>query len=198
MGRPRQFDRQKAVDTAMQFAWRHGLEACSVKALAEHMGITRSSFYHAFGGLDSLLLEVMSRYAALAPDRVLKEPIGASEHAGGVIHRLFRDVCRARAQDPRGCMAVNAMAGTAGARARLRSALDDATRQNIDGFRRLVERGMSDGSIRTGDSLCVAMALQCHLAGLNLMSTRVRDEEVLWQATECVLLGLGIASKPAH
>ena len=60
MARPSKFDRQTAVELVMNDIWRSGFEANSVKAISEKLGITRSSFYNAFGSREALFLEALS------------------------------------------------------------------------------------------------------------------------------------------
>ena len=49
MGRPREFDVDKALDLALQVFWRKGYEGASMADLTETMGITKPSLYSAFG-----------------------------------------------------------------------------------------------------------------------------------------------------
>jgi AcrR family transcriptional regulator len=63
-GRPRSFDKEKALDAAMQVFWRKGYEGTSLTDLTEAMGINRPSIYAAFGDKESLYCKVLDRYAA--------------------------------------------------------------------------------------------------------------------------------------
>jgi TetR/AcrR family transcriptional repressor of nem operon len=73
--------------------------ASSAKALSERLGITRSSFYNAFGSREASFKEALDLYFSIAPDRVLAH-IEANESVLEVLTRTFRDVCRVRAADP--------------------------------------------------------------------------------------------------
>lgn len=61
-GRPRQFDPEKALDTALMLFWRHGYEGTSLAALAEAMDINMPSLYGAFGNKESLFRKALARY----------------------------------------------------------------------------------------------------------------------------------------
>ncbi len=62
-GRPRGFDRDAAVATAMALFWRHGYDGVSIGDLTEAIGIAPPSLYAAFGSKALLYGEVLDRYA---------------------------------------------------------------------------------------------------------------------------------------
>ena len=64
MGRPTSFNRDEAIETVMQEMWRNGYEANTVKALSERLGITRSSYYNAFGSREALFKLALEKYFA--------------------------------------------------------------------------------------------------------------------------------------
>jgi len=49
VGRPRQFDRDTALERAMDTFWTKGYGASSVQDLLDAMGINRGSMYDTFG-----------------------------------------------------------------------------------------------------------------------------------------------------
>ena len=62
-GRPRGFDREAALDSAMHLFWEHGYEGASLSALRHAMGdISSASFYAAFGSKEALYRETLARY----------------------------------------------------------------------------------------------------------------------------------------
>jgi len=64
-GRPRSFDRDGAIATAMRLFWRHGYEGVSLAMLTEAIGIAPPSLYAAFGSKTGLYREVLDRYSAM-------------------------------------------------------------------------------------------------------------------------------------
>lgn len=61
-GRPRTFDRQMALDAAMNLFWRHGYEGTSIADLTLAMGFTPPTLYAAFGSKEDLYREVIQHF----------------------------------------------------------------------------------------------------------------------------------------
>ena len=106
-GRPRSFDRGRALERAMHLFWRKGYEATSVSDLTRAMGINPPSLYAAFGDKERLYLEALGRYQQRRVESMAKwfdeEPT-----AMAAVRRLLTEAARelARAGAPRGSMLV--------------------------------------------------------------------------------------------
>lgn len=193
MARPRKFDRNEALDIATEIIRTGGYEQASVKTLSEHLGISRSSFYNAFGSREELFSEIIGRYAPAAPDAPLYAPV-----AGPVlplIENVLRNICRTRANDPggKGCIIVNAVCelcpSTEGPAPMLGSMATGSTRR----LEELLEIARSQGEIAgDADVHALALALQNLMIGLNVLSKVVRTEDELWLLTRTTLKGLGL------
>ena len=61
-GRPREFDRGKALDQAMELFWSQGYEATGVADLCDHMGLGRQSLYNTYGDKQTLFAEALEHY----------------------------------------------------------------------------------------------------------------------------------------
>jgi AcrR family transcriptional regulator len=61
-GRPREFDRDTALDSAMLVFWRNGYEGASLSDLTTAMNINRPSLYGTFGDKENLFFQVLERY----------------------------------------------------------------------------------------------------------------------------------------
>ncbi|MBI3523809.1 MAG: TetR/AcrR family transcriptional regulator [Betaproteobacteria bacterium] len=61
-GRPRAFDRQKALGIALDLFWRHGYGGVSIGQLTAAMGISPPSLYAAFGSKETLYREAVALY----------------------------------------------------------------------------------------------------------------------------------------
>ncbi|MCV6637711.1 TetR/AcrR family transcriptional regulator [Candidatus Albibeggiatoa sp. nov. NOAA] len=64
MGRPRNFDVDKALLAAINVFWEKGYDGASMKDLTEEMGINSPSLYSVFGDKKSLYIQAIKRYVA--------------------------------------------------------------------------------------------------------------------------------------
>jgi TetR/AcrR family transcriptional regulator, copper-responsive repressor len=62
-GRPREFDREEALDIATKLFCKHGYEGVSIAELTAAMNISPPSLYAAFGSKEALFREALAHYA---------------------------------------------------------------------------------------------------------------------------------------
>jgi TetR/AcrR family transcriptional repressor of nem operon len=193
MARPLKFDRREAVETVMQEIWRSGYEASSVKAISEKLGVTRSSYYNAFGSREDLFKEALAAYFAQSPDRAFyQDPNGQT--VKGLITDTYRKACAVRACDPegRGCMAINSLCELAGGpHAELGEMLVCAVLESAARLEALLGIAVKRGEIAADtDVHGKALALQSLLIGVNTLSRAVRSEDELWLTAQTTLKAL--------
>jgi AcrR family transcriptional regulator len=66
IGRPREFDIDKALERAMELFWRQGFDGTSLTDLTRELGLTRPSLYAAFENKEALFLKALNLYEARA------------------------------------------------------------------------------------------------------------------------------------
>lgn len=173
-GRPRSFDRDQAIDTALALFWQRGYGAVSVPDLVAAMGIHAPSFYAAFGSKEQLLLEVVARYearqiarieAALDPGLGVRKGIAALLDG---IARRFSDT-----DSPFGCFFI-ASAESCSASSPATQAILAAKRSRVGALlQRRLEQAVAAGELPPGfDSAGTAAFLQAVIQG---MSVQARD-----------------------
>jgi len=82
-GRPREFDRDAALEAAMLLFWRKGFEAASMHDLCDAMGVRSPSLYAAFESKEALYLAAFEHYVATEGQAVWdKLAEGATARAG--------------------------------------------------------------------------------------------------------------------
>ena len=106
MGRPRAFDRDKALDQALHVFWERGYEGTSIADLTEAMGINPPSLYAAFGNKETLFREALDRYEARR-DEIMAEAFAAPTAREAMTRLLEGTADRLSDKDkPRGCLMV--------------------------------------------------------------------------------------------
>jgi len=110
-GRPRSFDSDAALNSAMQLFWRHGFEATSLAALLDAMSIGRSSFYQSFGSKQDVFVLALERYRAELVAS-LEASLEAAPSAWAFIRQTLLSVAvGARGREGRrGCLVFNTAA----------------------------------------------------------------------------------------
>jgi len=108
IGRPREFDRDAALEAAMLLFWRKGYAMTSMNDLCEAMGIRSPSLYAAFASKEGLYLEAFDHYVrTVGPpvwDRLAE---GATARAGveSLLLAATESLPKSRTA-PAGCMAA--------------------------------------------------------------------------------------------
>jgi AcrR family transcriptional regulator len=131
-GRPRQFDRDTALDRAVDLFWRRGYQDTSIAELTEHLGIASPSLYAAFGSKAALFCEAADRYQVTAGARPAIEMDAAATARDG-IERLLRGNADlfTRPSGPRGCLLTRATLSCPAGDAAVRSYLERSRRQRL-------------------------------------------------------------------
>lgn len=194
-GRPVGFDRDVAVDAAMQLFWRKGYLAVSSSELADAMGIRRSSFYNSFGSREAVFLEALEHYGKIAPDRAL-DMLGPDKAVLPVVVEVFRDLCRARAGDKaaRGCMVCNAAGEVIGVDDEIGAAISQALVARVRSLEVLLRRAIARGELPADtDAANLGRAIVSFLIGLNTLSKVVRSERQLWATAQTFLRAIGFS-----
>ncbi|MCV3210667.1 TetR/AcrR family transcriptional regulator [Mesorhizobium sp. YC-39] len=108
-GRPREFDRDQALEKARDAFWTRGYEGVSMADLVSALGIASARIYAAFGSKEELFREAVSLYEANEggfATRALAEEATVRR----VIERMLREAVETytRPGQPQGCMVVSA------------------------------------------------------------------------------------------
>jgi AcrR family transcriptional regulator len=106
MGRPRMFDVDRALDTALRLFWRHGYEGTSLVDLTEAMQINKPSLYAAFGNKETLFRKVIASYDQKYGDYfrdALAQPTARLVAEKLMLAAILQST---RPRHPRGCLLV--------------------------------------------------------------------------------------------
>lgn len=119
-GRPRAFDRGRALELALELLWRHGFEGTSTAQLTAAMGISPPSLYAAFGSKEALFREALALYGQRYGG-FLTQPMSAPGSARDAVEQMLHRAARqfTDARHPTGCMVAAGELQTSAAQAPL-------------------------------------------------------------------------------
>ncbi|MEM9555954.1 MAG: TetR/AcrR family transcriptional regulator [Acidobacteriota bacterium] len=145
-GRPREFDRDEALDRALDVFWDKGYGAAAIGDLTRAMGIGRQSLYDTFGDKHSLYLEALRRYA----ERRLVQARETFEAEGTPLEnlRVFFAEWREEALDGTcGCMMVNSSTEVGAVDEAAARIVENTMRRLEDLLAELLERARTAGEL---------------------------------------------------
>jgi AcrR family transcriptional regulator len=147
-GRPRSFDRDAALRTALDLFWERGYEGTSINDLAAAMGIASASIYGCFTSKEALFRETVALYGATSgqsPRRALRE----QSTARAAIHAMLRATADeiTRPGTPHGCLLVLAAPTGAVENHAVREFLADLRRDMHTAIADRLARAVTDGDL---------------------------------------------------
>jgi AcrR family transcriptional regulator len=173
-GRPRTFDREQALRSALEVFWERGYDGATLEELQTAMGgIAPPSFYAAFRSKDQLFREAVELYRATMGARMLGALDGptARESVEALLHEAA--VCFCSNDGPRGCLLILGAMNSTRANKEAYDHLHAVRQQGPEVIRKRIVRGVSDGDVPAGAP--VAEIVSFYTTVLNGMAVRARD-----------------------
>ncbi|RAR57811.1 TetR family transcriptional regulator [Paraburkholderia unamae] len=180
MVRPREFDRDEALERALRVFWAKGYASTSTEDLLAAMNIGRQSLYNAFGDKRRLYLEALERYQRESTAGHLARLNGEASPLDGIEALLLGLVADDDGERALGCMGVGAVS---------EFGADDVELAELRGkvgpklSRRLAERireGQASGEIDSGfDARQAAAFVLMTMQGIQLGARAGSDAKSL-------------------
>ena len=147
MGRPREFDVDKALDLALQVFWRKGYEGASMADLTETMGITKPSLYSAFGNKEELFRKALDRYVD-GPGGYFQVALAKPTARAVVEHLLYESADAVTDPNhPPGCLAVQGALSCGDAAESIKQELMSRRAKGEQDLRQRFERAIAEGDL---------------------------------------------------
>lgn len=192
MGRPRTFDERQALDRALEVFWAKGYEAASLSDLTQAMGLSKSSFYHAFGSKHDAFLAAIDRYGSTVAAK-LAEDLRRDRPARAAIAAVFETAVEQAvgAGDRRGCFIGNCAAEVAASDPAAAERIVVGLRRIENAFHDAILRGQATGEIsRRHDPRALARYLTSSLNGLRVVAKANPDTAALRDVVRIALTAL--------
>ncbi|PRD14438.1 TetR/AcrR family transcriptional regulator [Pantoea coffeiphila] len=175
MGRPRTFDRDKAIEDAMHLFWQHGYESTSLAQLKARInkGISAPSFYAAFGSKEALFRECVQRYLA-THGQVTEFLWNSRLSPREAIETTLRSSAKMQCDPshPPGCMvALGTMSATSAEHADVTEPLVCSRNRTSEGILAAFQRAADSGELKKGaDVNALATLFTTFLFGLSIQA----------------------------
>jgi len=191
MGRPREFDRDEALDKAMRVFWSRGYDAPTMTELRTAMGLGRQSLYDTFGDKESLFHEALDRYLSMSSANTAQ----SLDHEDGLagIRGFLMQTATHLAGDPErmGCLMFNSCMGVAphdpAVETKIKHGVADMRRRFEAALRRAVEQGSIADDI---DIRSTALFLISQLGGMTVLARGGASSKDLRTVAERALAAL--------
>jgi len=174
IGRPRGFDREAALQTAMRLFWRHGYEGVSIADLTRAIGIAPPSLYAAFGSKAELYREVLALYQSRPTSQAMRSFQQDGPIRDRVAELLHATVVSATDPDtPGGCMVTAGLLYCAPEHAELAAATAELRQARCARITERLQRAIDAGELPAGADAATQARLLC--AVLQGITIQARD-----------------------
>ncbi|MBT2134707.1 TetR/AcrR family transcriptional regulator [Croceibacterium sp. LX-88] len=185
-GRPREFDVEEALATALRVFWEKGYDAASMTDLTEAMGITRPSLYAAFGNKEELFKRALDLYESekLAYVRnALDAPSGR-----GVAQRLLEGTIQNITSECPGCLGVIASISCGGKDSPIQQDVRTRAQSSRGAMVERMQRAIDEGDFTVPvEAEAMTQYLTALLQGISVQAGAGASREQLQQVADATL-----------
>jgi len=187
-GRPRAFDRDKALAAAMHLFWQKGYSATSICDLTSVMGIGSPSLYAAFGSKEALYAEAIDHYVR-THEAVAWGGFFSAETAREAVAAFLYDTAAGLIEAANGCMVTLSMVGAEG-HADLGARVASARNATLVRLKERIEQAQAAGEIgRWVDGHGLARFVQTVQNGMSLLARDGASLDELKAVADTAMLG---------
>jgi AcrR family transcriptional regulator len=187
-GRPRTFDRDAALNSAMRLFWQKGYSATSMSDLTRAMGIGSPSLYAAFGSKEALYAEALDHYRT-SHEAIVWSGFFAAHTTRGAVAAFLQDSAAGLSQTPDGCMVTLSAVGAEG-HVELGALVASARNVTLERLKARLKQGVAAGEIDEAlDIHALARFVQTVQNGMSLLARDGASRAELEAVAETAMLG---------
>lgn len=158
MARPKQFDRDAALDRAIDHFADFGFEGSSTEELLSAMSLSRQSLYDTFGSKTDLYLEALRRYNDASAARMIAAIAAGPTAMAGLRSALISFIDGIERGEAPTCLGVGAIAEFGGREPRIAAVSQSSTDVLLAALTQAFARASAEGDLRGDVSPEVAAA----------------------------------------
>jgi len=164
VGRPREFDEEQVLTSAMEAFWRKGYEATSLVDLTDSTGLNKASLYRVFGDKHQLFMAALKNYSDIEfreTTAVISDSASPLTNLRAVVQKVCED-----AGSDKGCLMINSMVETAPHDAEVKQLLQEFGTHRLQAVQGMIAQAQAAGEIRPAlDPHKLAVSLMIAFAG---------------------------------
>ncbi|MET9147830.1 MULTISPECIES: helix-turn-helix domain-containing protein [unclassified Streptomyces] len=193
MARPRTFDEERALESAMRMFWEKGYEATSTQDLCDATGLGRSSIYNTFKSKHDLFERALTRYIDSTTATQLAVLEDRRHTAADRLRALLAVIVESETEHrlggrSLGCLTVNTTVELAARDVRAARMLERDTARRLAALRATVEEGRRDGSITSvRDADALARFVNAAIGGMRVSGQGGADRTALEAIAEVTM-----------
>ncbi|ALX94201.1 MULTISPECIES: TetR/AcrR family transcriptional regulator [Serratia] len=189
-GRPKQFDRDQAVEQALELFWRHGYDSTSLADLVEATGAKAPTLYAEFGNKEGLFRAAVERYLSRYVEcynRLLAQELPIADIVEAYLRtsaEVFTDP-----ENPSGCFMVCANAALSSSSNDLAEMLRNKHFAQETSLKACFDRKVQQGELlaRT-DTALLAKYIICLIEGMSAQAREGASREDLLRLLETTMM----------
>ena len=188
LGRPREFDRDEALDKAMDLFWSQGYAATGLRELLDHMEIGRQSLYDTFGDKRSLFIEAVKHYEQRITQGFVAQLSGKGSPLGRIRKAVTSIANSVTDGQCRGCLLTNTLVESAPHDEEIAEATKSILCCMESGFRRALEQAVEAGELPNDANVrALARYLTSTIQGLVVMGKASISRSVVKDVVDVAL-----------
>ncbi|MCU5656304.1 TetR/AcrR family transcriptional regulator [Bacillus mycoides] len=191
MARLREFDKEKALDAAMQLFWEKGYAATSLSDLTAKMEIQRPSLYAAFGDKEGLFEAALRRYTNIHAASI-RTKLQKEQSVKEAIRIFFENMVEEgyKKESNKGCFCINTMVELAPHNEKFEVLTREHQMYLSVIFQELITKGIQSGELQSDvNAKSLAQTLVTSLIGLTVLM-KSRPKRSVVDNSVCIILSL--------
>jgi TetR/AcrR family transcriptional repressor of nem operon len=169
VARPKEFDRDTALQEAISVFCNHGYEGTSTDDLLQAMRISRQSLYDTFGDKRQLYLEALQQYVANSVAEQIRALNKGTSVLTGLEAGLLAFASKSGAADAHGCMGIGATCEFGVSDGEVAALIATADKTLQSSLERRIREGRASGEISAEvDPRAAAQFIKATFAGIKI------------------------------